>query len=79
MGEEPLLQLEAVGRVGVFAIQGGYADLTLGQELRVDELLGLLDALHAADSMRQGNQAVCLATAVLGVQANDRVDFTANA
>ena len=77
LGPQTGLQGQPVGGVAVLPVQGRHPDRPLGQQGRIDELLDPLDPGHPPDGMDQGDQAVGLAAAVLGIQPDDRGDLTA--
>ena len=71
MGQDTIAHAAAVGRVGVLTVEGGNADFGLRDKLGVNELRDVGDAFHAVGGVVEGDQAVGLAAAVAGIEAED--------
>ena len=69
VGEDTFAHVAAVGGVGVLAVESGDADFAGGDELRVNELADVGNAFHAVGRVGERYQAVRLAAAVTGVEA----------
>ena len=79
MRQHAFLHRPAIGGVGVLAIECGDAHRAARQQRGIDELRHILHALHASRRVNQRDQAMRLAAAVRGVQAEDGRRFAANA
>ena len=71
VGENAVVHAATIGRVSVLAVEGGDADFRRGNELRINKLGDVGDALHAVGSVGQRNEAVGLAAAIAGIEAED--------
>ncbi len=70
---------DAVGGVGVFAIEGCDASGLFGKERRVEKVGGVGDAAHTVGGMVESDESVRFTAAKLRIKAKDRRDFLGGA
>lgn len=75
----PVAHRPAVQGVGVLAVERGHPHGALREERRLDELLGVCHPCHPTGGVDEGDEAVRLAAAELGIETEDGRRLTAGA
>ena len=76
-GEHALGHAAAIGRVSVLSVEGGHPDPFGRQQGRIYELARVGDTTHAPGGVDERDEAVRLATAEAGVEAEGGGHYTA--
>ena len=77
VGQYVVVHGPAVGRIGVLAVEGGDAHSAFRQQRRIDELGDVRHGPEPARGVGQRDQAVRLAAAIGGIEAEDCSHFAA--